>query len=80
MLKRSMVLVMVLVLVVSFSVVALADNDGKAPKNEAGVEILVEGAGEDSEIYFVDEAVNESAKDNPSDNDHPTNPILVAGS
>ena len=77
MLKRSMVLVMVLVLLVSFSVVALADE--KAPKNNSGVKVLENEDGKVSQIEFLD-AVNESAKNNPGNSDQPSNPILVAGS
>ena len=73
MLKRSMVLVMVLVLVVSFSVVALADE--KAPKNNSGVQVHVEIEGKEGDHILIGDALgNNTAKENNP------NPILVAGS
>lgn len=80
MFKKTAVLLMVMVILVSFSAVLLADDlEGKAPKNEAGVEILVENEDGDREIHFMD-AVNENAKDEERGNtDRPTNPIIVAG-
>lgn len=72
-----MVLVMILVLVVSFSVVALAEEDGKATNNNAGVEILVEDG--EGEISFLP-AVEDTDAEESGNTEYPTNPILVAGS
>lgn len=83
MLKRSMILLLVMAMLVSFSAAVLAEDnedleEGKAPKNEAGVRILVDDNNDDvQEIHFMD-AVNESAKEN-GNTDHPDNPIAVAG-
>ena len=79
MLKRSIVLLLVVALLFSFSAVVFA----QAENNQAGVRILVDEDGDGTdEIHFLD-AVNENAfKENPSQgegNNHPTNPILVAG-
>lgn len=83
MLKRSMILLLVLVMLVSFSAAVIAEDnedleEGKAPKNEPGVRILVDDDGDGvQEIHFMD-AVNDSAKENGNP-DRPTNPIAVAG-
>ncbi|PUU92912.1 hypothetical protein [Halanaerobium sp.] len=84
MFKKSVVLAIVMVMLVSFSAAVLAEElDGKAPNNAAGVEILVENEDGDREIHFMD-AVNDKAKETDKDDDkgnpnHPNNPILVAG-
>jgi|GEM_PF-3141131 len=80
MFKKSVVLAIVMVMLVSFSAAVLAEElDGKAPNNAAGVEILVENEDGDREIHFMD-AVNENAKDEKKGNTkRPTNPIIVAG-
>lgn len=78
MLKKSVVLLVVMVMLVSFSATIIAEDnedlEGKAPKNEAGVEVLAENEDGETEIRFLD-AVNENGKENGN----PTNPIAVAG-
>lgn len=84
MLKRSVIFLLVIAMLVSFSAAVIADDnedpeEGKASSNNAGVEVLVENDDGDQEIHFMD-AVNENAKDEEKGNtDRPTNPILVAG-
>ncbi|MFP4199607.1 MAG: hypothetical protein ACOC4L_01255 [Halanaerobium sp.] len=78
MFKKSVVLVIVMVMLVSFSAAVIADDgEGKAPKNEADVEVQVENEDGEKEIRFMD-AVDENAKENGNE-ERPTNPITVAG-
>ena len=78
-----MILLLVMAMLVSFSAAVLADDnedleEGKAPKNEAGVRILVDDNDDGvKEIHFLD-AVPDHAEEN-GNSDRPTNPILVAG-
>lgn len=74
-----MILLLVMAMLVSFSAAVIAaDSEGKAPKNEAGVRILVDDNDDGvKEIHFLD-AVPDHAEEN-GNSDRPTNPILVAG-
>ncbi len=82
MFKKSVVLVVLMVMLFSFSAAIIAEDgtlEGQAPNNKAGGEILVENEDGETEIHFMD-AVNENAKDEEKGNEtRPTNPILVAG-
>lgn len=83
MLKRSVILFLVMAMLVSFSAAVLADDskdleEGKAPKNKAGVRILVDDNDDGvKEIHFLD-AVPDHAEES-GNSDRPTNPIAVAG-
>jgi len=76
MLKRSIVLIIVFVLIVSFSLVALAEE--KSPNNQSGVKVLENEEGKVSKIEFLP-AVNEKST-KFGNTQHLDNPILVAGS
>ncbi len=76
MLKRSIVLIIVFVLIVSFSLVALAEE--KSPNNQSGVKVLENEEGKVSKIEFLP-AVNEKPT-KFGNTQHLDNPILVAGS
>jgi len=75
MLKRSMVILMVVLLLLSFSASIVFAEDITNDKKD-NIQVNFED-GED-DIYFLD-AVPEHAKDNPSPGQHPSNPIRVAG-
>jgi len=90
MFKKSVILLVVMVMLFSFSAAVLAGDKeetgvGQAPKNKAGVRILVDENNDGvNEIHFLD-AVNDKAKEedeeveDPGNSAHPDNPILVAG-
>ena len=89
MFKKSVVLAIVMVMLVSFSAATIAETktttgEGQAPNNKAGVRVLVDDNNDGvKEIHFMD-AVNDKAKETDKDDDkgnpnHPNNPILVAG-
>ncbi|MGP3778295.1 hypothetical protein ACTWKD_05605 [Halanaerobium saccharolyticum] len=80
MFKKTVVLAIVMVMLVSFSAVTIAETktttgEGQAPNNKAGVRVLVDDNNDgEKEIHFLP-AVNENGKENGK----PTNPIAVAG-
>lgn len=74
MLKRSMVILMVVILLFSFSTLAFAEDTTNNENSKVDVSIE-EGEGE---ILFL-QAVPDHAEDNPSPGQHPDNPIRVAG-
>lgn len=85
MFKKSVVLAIVMVMLVSFSAAVLAEEplenveEGKALKNNSGVVISVDENDKVKQIEFLD-AGNENARDKKQGNpERPTNPILVAG-
>ena len=75
MLKRSMVILMVVLLLLSFSANIVFAEDITQDKNDK-VQVNFED-GED-DIFFLG-AVPDHAEDNPSPGQHPNNPIRVAG-
>jgi len=78
MLKRSMVILMVVILLISFSAVVLAEEN-LADKAKADIEInIYRGSGE---ILFVDATNAAEPNENAAEQarDHPKNPIVVAG-
>jgi len=78
MLKRSMVILMVVILLISFSAVVLAEEN-LAEKAKADIEInIYRGSGE---ILFVDATNAAEPNENAAEQarDHPKNPIVVAG-
>lgn len=83
MFKKSVVLLIIMVMLFSFTAAVLAGDKeetgvGNAPKNKAGVIIFADEDGnENNEIHFLP-AVNDNAKENGNP-EEPDNPILVAG-
>jgi len=79
MLKHWIIFLMMIALLISFSAVAFAEVEGKAPQNSAGVKVLVEYDGSITEYLGELVILFLQILPDAAENGNADNPIVVAG-